>query len=143
MATRSRKEENKYTRHRKRKKLSSKCPFCNIPEHEVVRETKSFKIVIVLLKYSSWDRQPVESHLMVIPKKHTDKIGELTKSEAVEFIDIIGSYESQGYNTYFRAPATKTKTIAHHHTHLIKPEDAEHKFIFYIKKPYMRFLSNE
>jgi len=81
-----------------------------------------------------------DDHLLVVPKKHTDKLADFTAPESVEFMGIIGSYESQGYNIYARAPQTVSKSVMHQHTHLIKPVGKVHRFIFFIGKPYIRFM---
>lgn len=79
-------------------------------------------------------------HVLVVPKKHTDRLADLNAQEYVEFMDIIGSYEIQGYNIYARAPQTITKSIVHQHTHLIKPEGKIHRFMLYWHKPYIRLF---
>jgi len=142
MPGRSRKETKRYTKHQKSVHVALDCIFCTIHSRDKqhISETKSFKIIHNIYGYSYWDMKNVEDHLMVIPKKHTDTLGDLTRSEAVEYMDIITSYEGRGYNIYARAPADKTKSVAHQHTHLIKPGKKFHKFVFFIRKPYIRLV---
>ena len=75
---------------------------------------------------------------MVIPKKHIDSLNDLTTDEAVEFVGLIGSYESRGYNVWARAPQSVIKSVVHQHTHLIKPGTKKKRFVLYNKKPYIR-----
>jgi diadenosine tetraphosphate (Ap4A) HIT family hydrolase len=77
---------------------------------------------------------------MVIPKKHTDTLADLSEREALEYVKLISSYEANGYNVYARAPSSKTKSIVHQHTHLIKPDEKSIKFLMYIKTPHVRIV---
>jgi len=140
MATRSRKEDKRYKKYRASNSFKETCTFCNMPQNEIVDETKSFKVVKNLFSYSQWDGQGVSDHLMIIPKRHTDKLSDLSSSEAVEFMNILGSYELRGYDTFARAPLSNRKTIRHQHTHLIKLDRKTKKFLLYLNKPYVRLL---
>ncbi len=138
---RSPKAQRAYDRHLKNIPAHIPCEFCDInPSYpQFVSETKSFKVFTNIFPYSTWDSLHTADHLLVIPKKHIDKLADLSASEAVEFMNIIGSYEIQGYNIYARAPQTAVKSIVHQHTHLIKPKPGKpHKFMFYMKRPYFR-----
>lgn len=141
MATRSRKENNTYKKYRNSDTdFKNGCVFCSYTNDSpsFVSETKSFKIIRNIFPYSVWDSQKVADHLMVVPKLHTDTLSDLKSHEAIEFVEIIASYESQGYNVYARAPKSKMKSVVHQHTHLIKPADAKTKLLLYIRKPYIR-----
>lgn len=139
-ATRSRKEVKTYNKHMKSVPKSSSCVFCAIDGNtdQLVAETKYFKIVRNIFGYSLWDSQKVADHLMVVPKQHTDSLNKLSKEAAVEFVSILGEYESKQYNVYARAPASIMKTVIHQHTHLIKPSGKPRKLVFLWRKPYIR-----
>ena len=77
---------------------------------------------------------------MIVPKKHTDTLSDLTRDEAVEYVDLLGSYESKGYNVWARAAQSTIKSVVHQHTHLIKSAGKAHRFIFFIRKPYLRLI---
>jgi diadenosine tetraphosphate (Ap4A) HIT family hydrolase len=142
MSTRSKKEEIRYAKHRKEIHTKTECIFCDYKSSDTgfISETKSFKILENLFPYSQWDGQGVLDHVMIIPKKHTDTLSDLSAPEAVEFVDLIGSYESKGYSIYSRAPSSTRKTVVHQHTHLIKLDNNTKKLIFYSKKPHIRIL---
>lgn len=136
-APRSRKEEKQYMRHHKLHHVS-KCPFCEINPDEIVEETANYYVLCALFPYSMWDGQKIDDHLLISPKKHTDKLGGSSAEAAAEFLNIVDKYETDGYNLYARAPGSIIKSVVHQHTHLIKLVGKRKKFIFYIKKPYIR-----
>ena len=141
MPGRSRKEAKEYLKHQREYSLNE-CVFCNMQpsDDQHLKETKSFKLIRNIFGYSNWDQQSVADHIMVVPKKHTDTLSSLSSEEVIEFMGIISSYESRGYNIWARAPQSKIKSVVHQHTHLIKPGKRTYKFMFYLKKPYLRFI---
>lgn len=142
MSGRSRKEHMSYDAHKKDVHSQVECIFCSVgpKEHQFIKETKSFKVIKNIFSYSSWDEQSVEDHIMIIPKKHVDSISNFDSNESLEFMGLLSSYESRGYSIWARAPGAKTKSVVHQHTHLIKPGTKSHNILFYLKKPYMRFV---
>lgn len=111
------------------------CQFCSIPDSERVKEYDGFIVIRNKFGYDIFDMREVEDHLMVIPKKHTDRLDVLSQDERAEFLNILIDYESKGYNVYFREPGSIIKTVDHHHTHLLKlGKRLEH--ITYSKEPY-------
>lgn len=136
-AQRSRKEEKQYRQHRK-KHVQKVCPFCDINPDEIVRTTKYFYVLRNIFPYSLWDGQEVSDHLMVVPKRHTDKLGGTTPEEAVAFLKIIDSYEAKGYNLYARSPSSSIKSVVHQHTHLMKPKGKQKRFLLMVRKPFIR-----
>ncbi|HET7529271.1 MAG TPA: HIT family protein [Candidatus Saccharimonadales bacterium] len=134
---RSRKENNIYNRYRDQNNKNG-CQFCEIGEgdKQYVAESKSFKVIRNIFAYSVWDGQRVTDHLMIVPKKHIDNLGSLTPAQSSEFLKLIDKYESQGYNIYARAPASKIKTVVHQHTHLIKSEGEHLNLLFVMHKPF-------
>lgn len=141
-ATRSTKEEHSYKLHRRRE-TGSRCVFCAISKNDkqYVEETTYFKVIRNLFPYSIWDGQGVHDHLMIIPKAHTDKLGNMNEKAAIEYLQIIDRYESEGYNLYARAPASTVKSVVHQHTHLILLDGKERRFVFLLRKPFYIRLS--
>ena len=142
-AQRSRKEEITYRKYRANNKTNStapECTFCALKkgDYQVIKVTKHSKVVRNIFAYSIWDGQKVVDHLMIIPKRHTDTLSDLNDQEALDNFKLTSTYESKGYNLYSRAPQSNTKTILHQHTHLIKTHGVIGKFLFLLKKPYVR-----
>ena len=138
-APRSRKETKLYDKYQLTVD-KTRCSFCHLKENgdQVVEETDSFLVVRNLFPYSIWDGQEVVDHLLVVPTLHTDTLSKLPPAAAAEFLQIIGRYESQSYNVYTRAPGSHMKSIVHQHTHLIKTVGLPKKFVFLLRKPYIR-----
>lgn len=116
------------------------CVFCAITPKSVqfVSETKSFVVIKNIYPYSHWDGQGVLDHLLLVPKEHTDTLSVLTAPQAVEYVDIVSSYESNGYDVHARGPSSNQKSIFHQHTHLIKLDRKHRKFMLFVRKPYIR-----
>ena len=140
MAYRSRKEYKVYIRHTKKVQSTGACEFCKIKEGnaQFVASTKSFLVIKNIFPYSYFDYRRVSDHLMVIPIKHTDTLSSLTPEEATEYVKLISSYESKGYDVFARAPSSKQKSVPHQHTHLIKHIGKELHTVIYTKKPFIR-----
>ena len=141
-APRSTKEEHWYRKHRKRE-VNDGCPFCAIEKGhpQYVRETAHLKVIRNRTPYSLWDSQGVVDHLMIVPKKHTNKLGSLGSAAALEFIKLVDEYESKGYNLYARSVDSSNRSVVHQHTHLIKLDGKEKSFLFMVKKPWYFRLS--
>jgi diadenosine tetraphosphate (Ap4A) HIT family hydrolase len=141
MAYYSRKDDKRYKQHQLSEHAVTDCIFCDLGpgNDQFIKETKSFKVIRNIFPYESWDLQDVDDHLLLVPKRHIDSLNDLTRDEAVEYVDIIGSYESNSYNIWARAPQSVIKSVAHQHTHLMKPGNKQTKLLLYLKKPYFRF----
>lgn len=142
MATRTRQDEKRYALHRKTVHTKTDCIFCEYQEDSpyFLHQTKSFKIIKNQFPYTQWDGQGVLDHIMIVPKKHTDTLSDLTSHEAIEFVELVSSYEIRGYSVYSRSPGSTRKTIFHQHTHLIKLDNRTKRFLVYIRKPYLLFM---
>jgi diadenosine tetraphosphate (Ap4A) HIT family hydrolase len=142
MATRTRKDEKRYALHRKEIHSKTDCIFCDysVGDESFLRETKSFKIIDNIFPYTHWDGQGVLDHIIVVPKKHTDTLSDLSSYEAIEYVEIISSYENQGYSVYSRAKTSTRKTVVHQHTHLIKLDNQTKNIVLYVRKPYLRIV---
>ena len=140
MSTRSRKETTTYKKYHRSFHGKKGCVFCEIDSSsdQFVSETNHFKVIDNIFPYSLWDDQDVEDHLMIVPKKHTDTLSDLTPKEAQEYVLTMCSYEKKGYNVWARAPQSSIKSVMHQHTHLIKPGGKTMRFMFYMRKPYFR-----
>ena len=134
LSTRTQKNIKRYKKHKQTTDDAS-CVFCIAQESDesYISSTKSFKILRNIFPYSTWDLQNVTDHLMIVPKKHTDTLNDLTTHEAIEYVNLLGSYESRGYNVYARSPGSGMKTVVHQHTHLIKTEGAVKRLLIYSK----------
>lgn len=140
-AQRSRKEELEYRNYKNTVlKNRSDCVFCQIDkfDSQFIKGTKHFKVVNNTFPYSIWDGELVADHLMIVPKVHTDKLGNLTKNSAIEFVKLIEEFEDKGFNLYARAPSSSIKSVVHQHTHMIKPLGRRRKFLIFSRKPYIR-----
>lgn len=113
------------------------CIFCNPPKHQIVKESKNFWILKNDFAYAIWDYKRVTSHLMIIPKKHTNKIKDLSESNKKEYIDQLSNFENDGYNLYTRTHSNKSKSVGHFHTHLIKTIDPPFVSLTYQQEPYI------
>jgi diadenosine tetraphosphate (Ap4A) HIT family hydrolase len=142
MATRSKKEEIRYANHRREVHAKTECIFCDYSAGDefFVSETKSFKIIQNIFPYSYWDGQGVLDHKIIVPKKHTDTLSDLTSYEAIEYVELISSYESQGYSIYSRAQSSTRKSVIHQHTHVIKLDNRTKNIVIHTTKPYLRIV---
>ena len=140
-AYRSRRAQKTYDRHIKTE-VADTCVFCSVKagDDQLIRQTASFNILANIFPYSIWDGQTVLDHLLVSPKAHTDSLSHLTDEQKVEYVNILQTYETQGYNVYARAPHSPIKSIVHQHTHLIKTEGGAKRFMFLMRKPYIRVV---
>lgn len=137
--TRSRKEHKLYKRYLKTTDKSV-CNFCAIQtgSDQLIEQTEYFKVLQNIFPYSIWDGLSVVDHLMITPIQHTDNLGGMQPDQKTEFVDLVARYEAHGYNIYARTPASKIKSVAHQHTHLIKTEGKPKRLIFLLLKPYFR-----
>ncbi len=114
------------------------CPFCAISpgDAQYVSETKHLKVVRNRTPYSLWDSQGVLDHLMIVPKAHTGKIGDLGVEAATEFIKLMDQYEEDGYAFYGRAPGSAVRSVVHQHTHLFKLNGKKRTFLLMMRWPW-------
>jgi diadenosine tetraphosphate (Ap4A) HIT family hydrolase len=139
---RSRKETLRYRRHLKESPPNEVCAFCALKkgDPQFVRQYEHFIVVRNTFPYTYWDGVNVTDHLMILPMQHTDTLADLPEAVAKEYLQILSDYEQGGYSSYARAPNSVIKSVAHHHTHLIKSGTKRGKFVVYVKSPYMRAL---
>ncbi len=143
-APRSTQIEHKYQRRRRKERIiAGHCPFCTINEQspQFIEETSMFRVIRNIAPYSLWDGQGVQDHLLITPKKHTEKLADLDDKGANEFFKLVDKYEERGYNLFARAPLSKNKSVVHQHTHLILPNNKHTNFILYFRKPFYLRIS--
>lgn len=98
------------------------CPFCDDQTVAVARH-RSMLVVRNRFPYVVWDAARVEDHLMIVPVRHTLSLDEFTDAEAAGFFAVARRYEAAGYSLYSRAPANRSRSVGHVHTHLIATGD--------------------
>jgi diadenosine tetraphosphate (Ap4A) HIT family hydrolase len=141
-APRSRKEELEYRAYRK-KTDTSVCEFCKSLPDQIIMTTGQFKVIRNKFPYTIWDGQTVIDHLMIVPKTHTDTVADFSDDMIKDYFRIVKEYETQGYNTYARAPVSKIKSIGHQHTHLLKTQGRSKSFVLLIRRPfYFRYVKS-
>ena len=99
------------------------CVFCDPAEREFnqpVAVHEYFSIIPNRFPYKIWDGLSVTGHYLIIPNRHITHFTEFTADEAKEFFRLVTDYEADGYSLYSRAPTNTSRTVSHHHTHLIK-----------------------
>ena len=139
-APRSTKEEKQYRTYRKNEG-DAECPFCSIQKGhpQFVRQTAHLKIIRNRTPYSLWDGQAVTDHLMIVPKEHVNSLANLDDTAAIEFTRLLGEYEPHGYNIYARSVDSKNRSVVHQHTHLLKLDGKQKRFLLMIKlRHYLR-----
>lgn len=114
-----------YDKYRADRAKQTDCAFCMINstkpiKNEIIEENEYFWIITNAFPYEVFDSIKATDHLMIVPKKHTETISELSKQERELLIELINKYEPQGYTFMGRAPSNTAKTVEHQHTHLIK-----------------------
>ena len=137
MSTRSRKNHIVYEKQTKLDKQKRTCHFCAFQssEEQVISDHKYFWIVKNIFPYDLWDQCGVLDHLMIVPKRHTDTLSHLKKPEQIEYMELVGNYESRGYSVYSRAPGNTRNSVFHLHTHLIKLDNKPKNLVFFNKRP--------
>jgi hypothetical protein len=138
-ATRNRKEEKIYRAYRSTLQPGY-CQFCDLPADEpgILNATKHFIVLKNTFAYSLWEHMDVQEHLLLLPKRHIATLRELTTPEKIEYAELCGQYEDSGYSLYTRATDSKTKSVVHQHTHLIKNQGEPRRIVFYSRHPTIR-----
>ncbi len=114
------------------------CPFCSTVEIQTaIKQTELFYIVRNRVPYDFFDGVPVRDHLMLIPKRHIITVAQMNDAEKVEYVTLLGSYESSDYAVYSRAVEGKTRSVEHVHTHLMKIPGKRVSWQLYLSKPYL------
>ncbi len=121
---------------------TDECQFC-LPRkysNQIFQETEHAYVIPNRTFYDHWELRKVVDHRMVIPKKHAQTLGDLSKEERADIMDIIADYESRDYEIYARSPNSSSRSVPHQHTHLIKTEAKPGRGLFFLDKPYILWL---
>jgi diadenosine tetraphosphate (Ap4A) HIT family hydrolase len=117
------------------------CTFCHEYAGEkpnVVAENTTMFVIPNRVSYDMFEGQRVIDHVMVIPKRHAESIGEFSPEEMVDQMTIVAEYEKRGYDVYARGVGSVARSVKHQHTHLIKCDNVHKhpRFLLFINKPY-------
>lgn len=115
------------------------CPFCTLAHETLLVSTANVRLVQNKYAYQYWDFMKVTDHLLLVPARHVESLGQLNAEERREVMNILAEYEEKGYNVYARSVVSTIKSVPHQHTHLIKTDNIRAKFLFYLRKPYLLF----
>ena len=104
------------------------CNFCQLTQpnaalhhdERIEWSGEHFAVATNRFPYAVWDGAGVDSHLIIIPKRHVDSVGHFSPEESEEWRQTAARYEAQNYSIYARAAGNAAKSIAHQHTHLIR-----------------------
>lgn len=121
----------------KRRQRSEGCPFCS-PDtvSSAIFENDLIYIVPNLTQYDLWELHDVEDHLLIIPKRHVETLGELSSPERLAVMDQAAGYEAKGYSIYARGVGFVKRSVEHQHTHLIKVTNKKPKIAIFLQSPY-------
>lgn len=96
------------------------CPFCNIPEHEIIAESEYF--------FAKMDGYPVsKGHTLLISKRHVASYFDLTEAEQIDMVKLLNlvkrkadnQFLTRHYNVGINCGEFSGQTIEHVHIHLI------------------------
>lgn len=124
----------------KSRQRSEGCPFCK-PDTvaNALFEDEFVYIVPNLTQYDLWELHDVEDHLLLIPKRHVEALGELNDNEKLAIMDKAAEYEERGYNIYARGADFVKRSVKHQHTHLIKVSNKKPRLALFLQQPYFLF----
>jgi diadenosine tetraphosphate (Ap4A) HIT family hydrolase len=117
------------------------CTLCSTENGErIVIENDTMYVVPNRISYDVFEGLSVLDHLMIVPKRHVETVKGFTNKEKLDFFNIIGQYEPEGYAVYARGVGNINRSVKHQHTHLIKLKNKRARAYFFLKKPY--FVAN-
>ncbi len=131
-----RKTHNKYISYAP----SPSCDFCKLEPSgaQIVSESEHAYVIDNRTHYDQWEMSRVTDHLLLIPKRHVLHLHELNQAERTAIINIIAEYEGlKGYEIYARSPHSRTRSVAHQHTHLIKTNHKPGRALLFWRRPYI------
>ncbi len=107
------------------------CPFCKILQEKGSRFFKEHEYSFVIFS----DPRLVPGHLLVIPKRHAERLAELSLPEKAELLSLVETYEEkilkagaagcdirQNYRPFLKPSALK---VNHMHFHLLPRENED------------------
>jgi diadenosine tetraphosphate (Ap4A) HIT family hydrolase len=135
-----RKTKNTYVLRNSTDRERDACTLChNIAESNIRMSTETMNVIPNRVHYDMFEGRRVIDHLMIVPKRHVESIGEFNDSEHGELMKIIAEYEKREYGFYGRGVGGSTRSVAHQHTHLIKLAHKAPHLIVHTTKPYWLF----
>lgn len=135
---RTRKAELSYIKNQKEK--GTGCPFCNLPDREVVKKYKNAYLIKNIFGYNIWDRKRVADHLMFISKEHIASFGKLDEALRTEYLKTTQAYLEKGYDVFTRATDSTIRSQPHFHTHFIKTKGKSLTMVNFNSDPYFLFF---
>lgn len=96
------------------------CPFCSIPDDELIAESEYF--------FAKMDGYPVtKGHTLLISKRHVASYFDLTEIEQMDMLKLLNlvkgyldkKFETDQYNIGINCGELAGQTIGHVHMHLI------------------------
>lgn len=127
---------------------TGQCPFCNL-DKEKSRVLKITKTVFVILS----NPRLMPGHLLVIPRRHVEKLAELTLNESNDLLKMIIEFQEKLLSKYSSGcdirqhyrPFQKQDTLKVNHLHVhLQPrefEDQLYRKCQIYEKPFFRNLS--
>lgn len=97
------------------------CNFCDLDSQRILGHFATHLVIDNLYPYELFDDMVVSDHILVVPRRHVFGVSEFTDEEREDWATTIAEYEEDGYTIFSRAAQNKAKSVAHQHTHLIKP----------------------
>lgn len=123
---------------------SNNCPFCSLRSSEILRSNTHAEIILSRARYH-------KDHLLVIPKKHIEKMEQLTDLEKKDFIQLFFEGLHILHKKYLNISVVYKegklqeigKSIPHAHFHLIPnlkvgPKKNIDRRIFFNENTYLR-----
>ena len=129
--------------------MKEDCPFCTkVKEHGILKEGKYMYVI-----FSNPRLMP--GHLLVIPKRHVQRLSQLDEEERKELIDFVIEFEEkileklssgcdirQNYKSYVENSRTHVNHL-HFHLHPRDLNDEMHQVLDPRQKPLYRDLSED
>jgi len=129
--------------------MKEDCPFCTkVKEHGILKEGKHMYVI-----FSNPRLMP--GHLLVISKRHVQRLSQLDEEERKELIDLVVEYEEkileklssgcdirQNHKPYVENSRTSVKHF-HFHLHPRELNDELHEVVDPHRKPLYRDLPDE
>lgn len=123
------------------KKAGIGCGLCEaIAPAGIIEETKHLRLIKNRVPYDMFDGlETTGEHYLIVPRRHVLTIGDFTKEELLEMIELIAKYEPLGFSVYARSASNVHRSQPHQHTHLIQLITKEPRFFVATNRPYMLF----
>ena len=97
------------------------CPFCSINQEKtrIINETKYIKVILS-------NPRLMAGHLLVIPKRHVEKLSELNKTERKELLEKVIEFQEKILSKFAKGcdikqnyrPFQKQDNLKVHHLHI-------------------------